>query len=294
MTLHTTDFPSKAAQKAWEGLLGLDEHKLALVDTLELLMAPDRLLAWKSSFHPAGLRLAEVLDRASPLVVLGGDVGCGKTALATGVGHQLATRLDKRVRLIEPPAAIRGTGLVGEMSSNIGELFRVAVTKVPRGGYGLLLLDEGDDLATSREQLQAHHEDRAGVNALIKAIDGLGAGVRLAVILCTNRPDALDPAIVRRAALSLRFGRPRGEALESIVRGIFEGVLPRSQGLREFIKRLPTDPPYTPSDLLHRVGRRALLAAFREERAVTVEDLLAVIEVVEPTPEFGRSANGDA
>ena len=54
-----------------------------------------------------------------------------------------------------------------------------------------------------------HHEDRAGVNAFIRGIDRIGNGrLPAAVIMCTNRLGALDPAVKRRAADILVFGRP--------------------------------------------------------------------------------------
>ena len=57
-----------------------------------------------------------------------------------------------------------------------------------------------------------HHEDLAGVNALIRGIDHIGGGNHPAiVVLCTNRIEALDPAIVRRAADIFHFKRPNLE-----------------------------------------------------------------------------------
>ena len=54
-----------------------------------------------------------------------------------------------------------------------------------------------------------HHEDRAGVNAFIRGVDRLSNGqLPAAVIMCTNRLGALDPAVKRRAADILTFARP--------------------------------------------------------------------------------------
>ncbi len=54
-----------------------------------------------------------------------------------------------------------------------------------------------------------HHEDRAGVNAFIRGIDRLASGdLPAAVLMCTNRLNALDPAVRRRAADILVFDRP--------------------------------------------------------------------------------------
>src|SRR5262249_5080119 len=69
--------------------------------------------------------------------------------------------------------------------------------------------DEADALAQSREAAQMHHEDRAGVNALIRGIDRIGKSrLPAAVIMSTNRLRALDPAVKRRAADILIFERP--------------------------------------------------------------------------------------
>jgi AAA+ superfamily predicted ATPase len=80
-----------------------------------------------------------------------------------------------------------------------------------KGGI-ILLVDEADALAQSRETAQMHHEDRAGVNAFIRGIDRLAnLGLPAAVIMCTNRLNALDPAVRRRAADIMAFARPNEE-----------------------------------------------------------------------------------
>ena len=54
-----------------------------------------------------------------------------------------------------------------------------------------------------------HHEDRAGVNALIRGVDDFATGnLPAIVVMCTNRLDALDPAVRRRAAVTFTFNRP--------------------------------------------------------------------------------------
>jgi AAA+ superfamily predicted ATPase len=79
-------------------------------------------------------------------------------------------------------------------------------------------VDEADALAQSREAAQMHHEDRAGVNAFIRGIDRI-ANARLpaAVIMCTNRLSALDPAVRRRAADILPFSRPDDEQRRAVL-----------------------------------------------------------------------------
>ena len=87
-----------------------------------------------------------------------------------------------------------------------------------RVGAIILLVDEADALAQSREAAQMHHEDRAGVNAFVRGVDRLGNGrLPAAVIMCTNRPGALDPAVRRRAADILTFGRPDDEQRRAVL-----------------------------------------------------------------------------
>ena len=103
--------------------------------------------------------------------------------------------------------------------------------EVGRNG-GILIIDEGDDLGMSRAEMQAHHEDRAGLNVLIKEINRLARDrARIAVVLVTNRVRALDPALIRRAQVIL-FTRPNAEAR----RGLFEQLL---LGVEHNAKMLP-------------------------------------------------------
>jgi hypothetical protein len=115
----------------------------------------------------------------------------------------------------------RGQGRVGEMTHLLAAAFDHTVAEAGKlktrsgaaRGALILLVDEADALAQSRESAQMHHEDRAGVNAFIRGIDRLGNGrLPVAVIMCTNRIGALDPAVRRRAADILAFDRPN-EAL---------------------------------------------------------------------------------
>src|SRR5258705_6280940 len=87
-------------------------------------------------------------------------------------------------------------------------------------GAVILLIDEADALAQSREAAQMHHEDRAGVNALIRGVNRLANGsLPAAAIMCTNRLGALDPAVRRRAAEILEFTRPDDARRKALLKG---------------------------------------------------------------------------
>src|SRR5207247_1205490 len=126
----------------------------------------------------------------------------------------------------------RGSGAVGEMTKLISEAFRYLRTHSSKkgggsrkGGSTILLIDEADALAQSRELAQMHHEDRAGVNALLRGIDGMRTDqLTVLTILCTNRLDAIDPAVQRRAAAIQVFERPAQEQRAALLARLLAGT----------------------------------------------------------------------
>jgi AAA+ superfamily predicted ATPase len=150
-------------------------------------------------------------------VVLAGDVGSGKSELAETIGDAVSRQERIEITLFPLSLSTRGQGRVGEMTQLLSTAFDYTITEAtklksnsgPSRGAVILLVDEADALAQSREAAQMHHEDRAGVNAFIRGIDRVAnSGLPAAVIMCTNRLNALDPAVRRRAADILTFSRP--------------------------------------------------------------------------------------
>lgn len=216
-------------------LVGLDDQIGRLTKILSTLVNPAGLVSWAQRNHPDAVPALDWVLRRPPLVVLAGDVGSGKTELAETIGDAVARQEDIGITLFPLSLAARGEGRVGEMTRLISAAFDHTVSEAeklkgksgPARGAVILLVDEADALAQSRESAQMHHEDRAGVNAFIRGIDRLAnAKLPAAVIMCTNRLAALDPAVRRRAADILAFGRPD----ERQRRAILEGAL-RSFGL---------------------------------------------------------------
>lgn len=282
--------PCKDAAARYEALVGIEAQQQALLDELTLILDAGRSEAWLRRHHPDGLLAASALTGGSSLVLLSGEVGCGKTALATSIGTPLAERLDRKVIALETPSNIRGGGLVGELSSRITEAFKQACGKAKKVGCGLLIIDEADDLATAREQMQAHHEDRAGVNVLIKQIDEIVRDrVPLAVLLITNRSVSLDPAVVRRATLQLRFDRPSGAQRRAVMKRLLTGT--------EFTKKeidalaMATAPrrgvPFSFSDLTVRLLRSALRRALGADCPFGPAALQEALVEIEPSPLLG-------
>src|SRR5690606_11086970 len=146
--LHEHKHPNQAAEAAYNDLIAIDEKKETLLNTLELFFDNDKVEKWQKRYHPKGLDFFQTLTGGTPLIILSGDVGCGKTALAHSVGTPLAKRIDKRIIVFETPSNIRGAGRVGEISNRITDAFEQVKSKIKTGQMGILLIDEADDLAT--------------------------------------------------------------------------------------------------------------------------------------------------
>jgi SpoVK/Ycf46/Vps4 family AAA+-type ATPase len=286
--LHITKHPDKAATERFESLVGVEAQQQDLIDHLVGILDPEQIRTWEKKHHPRGLGIVRRLERRPPLVILAGDVGCGKTELATSVGTPVARALEGRVRAFETPSDIRGGGHVGELSLRITAAFDAARAELGND-RGILVIDEGDDLATSREQNQAHHEDHAGVNVLIKQIDALASDrVPLGVILVTNRLTALDPALVRRAHI-IRFSRPTLAARRALFERMLEGVAVSRTDLDALVTATERETPFTYSDLITRIAEPAVRRAIRERIPLSLAHLLEIAKGVEPTPVFNDS-----
>lgn len=210
-------YPDVDAQERLARLVGLDDHKARLTKILGLLVNPSGLESWAKRYHPGANGVLNAILRRPPLVVLAGDVGAGKSELAETIGDAGARQEKIDITLFAMSLSTRGQGRVGEMTQLLSAAFDHTVTEANKlkgasgGARGavILLVDEADALAQSREAAQMHHADRAGVNAFIRGIDRIGNGRRpAAVIMCTNRLNSLDPAVRRRAADILNFARP--------------------------------------------------------------------------------------
>jgi AAA+ superfamily predicted ATPase len=289
-------YPDVAAQRWYERLVGLDDHKARLLIELEMLLYPERLEQWSKRHHMGQvLRICELYGNRVPLILLEGDVGTGKTALAETIGDALARRIGsgRQVHMLKINTQIRGTGQVGEMSDLIVQSF-VQVedrARVLGGDPVLLLLDEADALAVSRETQQMHHEDKAGLNTLLQRLDKLRlTKLPIAALFITNRPEALDPAIRRRAALDLHFTRPGDDIRAQILLTSVPELGLREAEAVELVRLTgPHEPknkgvPFTASDLTDRLLPAALRRAYSERRALEASDLLEQAQILEPTP----------
>jgi AAA+ superfamily predicted ATPase len=292
------NYPDPDAQKRYIGLVGLDAMKERLEKEAEAMLRPDLLETWSKEKHGLHIvALDTLLDRA-PLFIFAGDVGTGKTELATNFGDRLARATNIDVELYNMSLRARGSGLVGEMTTLISDAVRIFRTKCPRlPGHGkkptaaaILLIDEADALAQSREMAQMHHEDRAGVNALIRGLDDI-AKSRLAglVIMSTNRLEAIDPAIRRRAAATFEFKRPDKELRKKLVSVKLAGTGLGENEFAEIAEAMGEtkgrEYGYTCSDITQRFVPTLVLAAYPDQK-ITKNLALRVVDELPPSPPF--------
>lgn len=296
------NFPDISAKERLDRLVGLDDHKARLSKILGLLVNPAGLESWANTHHPGANRLLNSVLRRPPLVVLAGDVGAGKSELAETIGDAVARQEKIDVTLFPLSLSTRGQGRVGEMTQLLSTAFEHTVTEATKlkGSSGksrgavILLVDEADALAQSREAAQMHHEDRAGVNAFIRGIDRIGnSRLPAAVIMCTNRLRALDPAVKRRAADILIFERPTEAQRQTI--------------LAEPLRQLGISQPhidaivaasgvqkghgygFTFSDLTQRLLPSIVLDAYPSQ-AVSPTRAVEIARAMAPTPPFQEPA----
>lgn len=294
----TINFPDPDMRERYNLLVGLDDTKSRLQKILGLLVNPNAIKEWVNKYHNGAKRITGFVLRRPPLIVLAGDVGSGKSELAYTIGDAVA-RLEKiDVELLPLSLATRGEGRVGQMTQLISAAFEYTLEKAKKlknnvgksQGAVILLVDEADALAQSRENDQMHHEDKAGVNAFIRGIDSLGNGkFPAAVIMCTNRPNALDPAIKRRAAEIIYFKRPDEEGRHTVL----DEPLTELGFSKHDIKEIVTltgpqngrDYGYTFSDLVQRLIPSLVLDAY-PDKAIDPARAIEITKSVIPTSPF--------
>jgi len=294
------DFPDPRAAVRYAQLVGLDEVKEILHKEATLLLDPQLLREWSKRHHRAEIAALGYFGDRPPLFLFGGDVGTGKTQLAETFGDRLAAETETSIRLRKLSLNSRGTGRVGEMTKLISSAFsevaqeaRRFVVRERRTGAVILIIDEADALAQSRELQQMHHEDRAGVNALIRSVSQIAEeSLPVLVVACTNRINAIDPAIRRRAAHTFTFSRPNTEQREAVLAAGLAGLDFTPTQIRQLAEA--TGPRgkraygANYSDLTQRLIPAAILDAF-PNRPLEFPGLLSMAKGIEPTAPFAES-----
>lgn len=154
-------------------------------------------------------------------VLLWGPPGCGKTLLAKAVANESKANF----------ISIKGPELlnkyVGESERAVRQVFERARSSVPC----ILFFDELDALVPKREDSLSEASSKV-VNTLLTELDGLGSRAGIYVIAATNRPDMIDPAMLRpgRLGLSVFVDLPTKEERVEILKALYVKALPGSPG----------------------------------------------------------------
>jgi len=297
-----TEFPDGTVKLRYDQLVGLSETKEHLIKESRLLFNPSLITDWSKKYYGKEIALLSHFRKRPPLFIFSGDVGTGKTSLAETFGDEVARQEKIEITLYKLSLKSRGSGTVGEMTKLISSAFDTILSEGkkadPKGkkvkNALILLIDEADALAQSRELSQMHHEDRAGVNALIRGIDTISTEhLPIMVVMCTNRLSSIDPAVKRRASMIFDFIRPNEEQRKHILAQTFGDTGINSTDLQKLVEVTgPNDDReygYTYSDIMQRL-LPSILIEFFPDRPIDFKRVIAIAKENLPTPPFKQEA----
>ena len=288
-----TDLPDDRLEARGQRLIGFPERYEHLKRDMRLLLDLEGVKDWSKKLYGRRVPLVDVVADRDPLLIFHGDVGTGKTETAETASDALARELGREARLFKLSTRVRGSGNVGQMSTLINQAFGVVAKEAGKKKLCFLVIDEADSLAASRSGDRSHHEDKVAVNTLIQKIDDARRfGGRVLIFLCTNRFEALDPAIVRRAGREVRFDRPNDTEREQLFRLDLDGLDLPEKIFRDLVKLTGPDGNgrqlgFTHSDMRPRLFPDALSRAFPARR-VESEDFLEAARSIRPSPSLDR------
>jgi SpoVK/Ycf46/Vps4 family AAA+-type ATPase len=283
------DLPNAQAQRRLSALIGLDDIVAQLLKQATVLVNPRPLEQWSEQFHGRVLPAVHLVCNRTPLIILAGDVGTGKTTLAETFADSMARSEKIAIRVMRLSLRTRGHGGTGEATDRIGKAFDVVREETRIHQAVILVIDEADALAQSRALKAMHHEDRAGVNGLIRGLDSLvAAKARVLAVMCTNRLGAIDPAVRRRAAGLFVLERPTEPQRHALLANAIGDAL-KEEEIAEIARltgpRNKAGVGYTWSDLSERLIPSAVLAAY-PHNALSYEPLREQLALTAPTKPF--------
>ena len=237
--------------KTFKDVAGLKEEKEEVQELIDFLKNPKK-------FTKMGARIPKG-------VLLVGPPGTGKTLLAKAVAGEAKV----------PFFYISGSGFVelfvGVGASRVRDMFKQAKQTAPC----LIFIDEIDAVGRERGTgLGGGHDEREQtLNQLLSEMDGFGENEGIIIIAATNRPDVLDPALLRpgRFDRQVTVNRPDVREREEILKVHAKNkILAPSVKLKNIAERTPG---YSGADLENLLNEAALLAVRRNKDAITMEEI---------------------
>lgn len=247
----------------FKDVAGADEAKQELEEVVEFLRNPGK-------FNAIGAKIPKG-------VLLFGPPGTGKTLLARAVAGESGV----------PFFSISGSDFVemfvGVGASRVRDLFNQAKKNAPC----IIFIDEIDAVGRQRGAgLGGGHDEREQtLNQLLVEMDGFGTNEGIITIAATNRPDILDPALLRpgRFDRQVTVDKPDLRGREAILK-----VHARNKPLADDVDLkviAKKTPGFTGADLSNLLNEAALLAARQNKKTVTMDDLEEASEKVSYGPE---------
>ena len=247
----------------FKDVAGADEAKQELEEVVEFLKQPKK-------FNELGARIPKG-------VLLFGPPGTGKTLLAKAVAGEAGV----------PFFSISGSDFVemfvGVGASRVRDLFEQAKKNAPC----IIFIDEIDAVGRQRGAgLGGGHDERKQtLNQLLVEMDGFGANEGIIMIAATNRPDILDPALLRpgRFDRQIVVDRPDIRGRQEILKVHVKGK-PIGEDINLDVVARRT-PGFTGADLSNLVNEAALLSARRNKKKITMSEMEEAAERVMMGPE---------
>ena len=248
---------------SFKDVAGAEEAKQELEEVVEFLKDPGK-------FTTIGAKIPKG-------VLLAGPPGTGKTLLAKAVAGEAGV----------PFFTISGSDFVemfvGVGASRVRDLFTQAKKNAPC----IIFIDEIDAVGRQRGAgLGGGHDEREQtLNQLLVEMDGFGANEGIITIAATNRPDILDPALLRpgRFDRQVIVGRPDLRGREAILKVHARNKpLADDVDLKTIAKKTPG---FTGADLSNLLNEAALLAARLNKKVITMAEVEEASEKVSMAPE---------
>ncbi len=257
--LHTDD----KVKVTFADMAGAEEAKQELEEVVEFLKNPKK-------FNDVGARIPKG-------VLLFGPPGTGKTLLARAVAGESGV----------PFFSISGSDFVemfvGVGASRVRDLFEQAKKSAPC----IVFIDEIDAVGRQRGAgLGGGHDEREQtLNQLLVEMDGFGVNEGIIIIAATNRPDILDPALLRpgRFDRQIVVDKPDVKGRLEILKVHIKGKPVSKEVSLEVLAR--RTPGFTGADLSNLVNEAALLTARRNKKRIDMPEMEESVERVVAGPE---------
>ncbi|HND33392.1 MAG TPA: ATP-dependent zinc metalloprotease FtsH, partial [Myxococcota bacterium] len=249
--------PEEGTGVTFKDVAGIDEAEEELNEIVQFLKQPDRFT-----------RLGGKIPKG---VLLVGPPGTGKTLLARAVAGEAGV----------PFYSISGSDFVemfvGVGAARVRDLFKNAAERAPC----IIFIDELDAIGKARgasSPVGGHDEREQTLNQLLVEMDGFDGRKGIIIMAATNRPETLDPALLRAGRFDRQVvvDRPDVRGREAILQVHARGLkLGPDVDLKVVAQRTPG---FSGADLANAMNEAALLAARRDAEGIAMGDIEAAVE----------------